>query len=90
MGIASLQNLARDPAPAPKPYGISVQLRRGDPFARLVGNDWQRTHWYATAAERDLALADMARRHEYSRVGDAPALVFEKVENLAQSRARPA
>jgi hypothetical protein len=28
----------------------------------------------------------MARTHEYSRIGDQPALVFEKVENLSQSR----
>jgi hypothetical protein len=28
----------------------------------------------------------MARKHEYSRIGDQPALVFEKVENLAESR----
>jgi hypothetical protein len=37
-------------------------------------------------AERDVVLADMSRRHEYSRVGDRPALLFEKVENLAASR----
>jgi hypothetical protein len=28
----------------------------------------------------------MSRRHEYSRSGDAPALAFDKVENLAASR----
>jgi hypothetical protein len=28
----------------------------------------------------------MGRRHQYSRAGDKPSLVFEKVENLAQSR----
>jgi hypothetical protein len=28
----------------------------------------------------------MSRKHEYSRAGDKPALVFEKVENLAASR----
>jgi hypothetical protein len=28
----------------------------------------------------------MARRHQYSRKTDKPSLVFEKVENLAQSR----
>jgi hypothetical protein len=37
-------------------------------------------------AERDQKLEDMARKHEYSRIGDQPALVFEKVENLSQSR----
>ena len=86
MGIANEQNLTCDAAPLPTPYGIRVRVRSDDPFARLVGNDWQKTHWYATSAERDSAMADMARRHEYSRIGDQPALVFEKVENLVQSR----
>ena len=88
MGIANLQNLARSATSEPTPYGIRVQLRPGDPFARLVGGDWEKTHWYASAAERDRALQEMAREHEYSRIGDAPALLFEKVENLAQSRSR--
>jgi hypothetical protein len=51
-----------------------------------MGAEWYRVHWYRTAAERDAELLDMSRRHEYSRVGDKPSLVFEKVENLAASR----
>jgi hypothetical protein len=86
MGIASAQNLARSLPHLPRPYGIRVSLKAGDPFSKLLGADWQRTHWYFTAAERDRALEDMARKHEYSRIGDAPALVFEKVEKLAESR----
>jgi hypothetical protein len=86
MGISNAQNLAHPPEPELEPYGVRVRLRSGDPFARLVGSDWQKTHWYASAAERDRALEDMAREHEYSRIGDRPALVFEKTENLAQSR----
>ncbi len=86
MGISNAQNLAHPPEPKLEPYGVRVRLRPGDPFARLVGSDWQKTHWYASAAERDRALEDMAREHEYSRIGDRPALVFEKTENLAQSR----
>ena len=70
----------------PRPYGIRVRLRPRDPFAKLLGADWQKTHWFFTAAERDRVLEDMARKHEYSRIGDQPALVFEKVENLAESR----
>jgi hypothetical protein len=31
-------------------------------------------------------MEDMARKHEYSRIGDRPALVFEKVERLGESR----
>jgi hypothetical protein len=86
MGIANEQNLTCNAAPLPAPYGIRVRVRSDDPFARLVGNDWQKTHWYATSAERDRAMADMARRHEYSRIGDRPTLLLDKVENLAQSR----
>lgn len=66
-----------------KPFGVRVSLRSGDPFRKLLGQDWSRTHWYATAAERDAILADMSREHDYSRPGDAPALRFEKVEDLA-------
>ena len=51
-----------------------------------MGAEWHRVHWYATAVERDAALLEMGRKHEYSRNGDKPALAFEKVENLAASR----
>jgi hypothetical protein len=50
-----------------------------------MGAEWYRSHWYATAAERDSTLAEMSRKHEYSRTGDRPALLFEKIENLAAS-----
>jgi hypothetical protein len=70
----------------PKPYGVRISLKTGDPFRRIMGAEWHRIHWYPTARERDSALLEMARKHEYSRNGDNPALVFEKVENLAASR----
>ena len=70
----------------PQPYGIRGRRRPGDPFAKLLGLDWQKTHWFFTAAERDRVMEDMARKHEYSRIGDRPALVFEKVERLCESR----
>jgi hypothetical protein len=87
MSIANQHNLHRRPAPAVRPFGIRVKLRRGDPFRRLLGDDWQKLHWYGTARERDAALADMSRRHEFSRIGDEPSLLFEKIERLAESRA---
>jgi hypothetical protein len=86
MGIASAQNMVRAVPVLPQPYGIRVRLKRGDPFAKLLGADWQKTHWYFTAEERDRVLEEMSRKHEYSRIGDRPALVFEKVEKLAESR----
>jgi hypothetical protein len=86
MGVANIHNMARAIPKAPRPYGVRVCLRPGDPFARLLGADWQKTHWYFTTSERDQALEEMARKHEFSRIGDEPALKFEKIENLAQSR----
>lgn len=73
-------------APAATPFGIRVSLRRGDSFARLLGADWQMHHWYATADERDRALEDMASEHLYSRRGDRPTLLFERVEQPTPKR----
>ena len=86
MGISQPQNLRTPPIEKLRPYGIRVSLPPGDPFRKLLGPEWQRQHWYPTPAERDAALADMSRRHEYSRAGDKPALVFQKIEKLAESR----
>lgn len=73
----------RSPPPDERPWGIRVSLRPGDPFARLVGADWQKLHWFATERERDAALADMASRHPYSRRGDEPTVRFEKIAESA-------
>src|SRR5471032_931541 len=86
MGIANQQNMVRTIPVLPQPYGVRVRLRAGDPFAKLLGLDWQKTHWFFTAVERDRVLEDMSGKHEYSRIGDQPALVFEKVEKLGESR----
>ncbi len=69
-----------------RPYGLRVSLPSGDPLRKLLGPEWNKIHWYATAQERDADLAEMSRRHEYSRATDAPSLRFEKIENLAASR----
>ena len=86
MGIAQAHNLSAPPVEKLRPFGIRVSLPAGDPFRKLLGPEWHRMHWYSTPQERDSALAEMSRRHEYSRSGDRPALLFEKVEKLAESR----
>jgi hypothetical protein len=86
MGISQLHNLRTPPVEKQKPYGIRVSLPPGDPFRNLLGPGWHRMHWFATPAERDAALQEMSRRHEYSRRGDKPSLLFEKIEKLAESR----
>lgn len=85
MGISQAHNLRTPPIEKLQPYGVRVSLPSGDPFRKLLGPEWSRVHWYATRAERDAALEEMSRRHEYSRSGDRPSLVFEKVEKLAES-----
>ncbi len=82
MAIAHEHNL-RDRPPAARPFGIRVSLRARDPFTRLVGADWQTFHWFATERERDRAFTDMSSRHLYSRRGDEPAVLFEKVSEPA-------
>lgn len=84
MAIASPHNLIRLP-PAARPFGVRVSLRPGDPFTRVVGADWEKFHWFASERERDEWIAEMASRHRYSRRGDEPTVVYEKV-----SRERPA
>ncbi|HEX5419987.1 MAG TPA: hypothetical protein VFY39_08300 [Gammaproteobacteria bacterium] len=83
MEICHSHNLIRD-LTAPKPYGIRVTMRPSDTFARVLGTDWERLHWYATSEERDAALADMASEHLYSRRGDRPTLRFEPVERSGE------
>ena len=65
---------------------VKVEPPSGDPMRKLLGPEWHKIHWYATPQERELDLAEMRRRHEYSRATDAPSLRFEKIENLAESR----
>ncbi len=81
-------NLRERESGMPRPFGIRVALRPDDPFRKLLGADWSRSHWYETLEEREAELAEMSRRHEYSRPGDQPSLLFEKVEKLAERRIR--
>lgn len=82
MDICHLHNLNRD-LTGPKRFGVRVALMPGDTFARLLGRDWERVHWFATATERDRALREMASEHVYSRRGDRPTLTFEAIEREA-------
>jgi len=69
-----------------RPYGIRVSLPPGDPFRKLLGPSGIGCTGMPRKAERDAELAEMSRRHQYSRAGDKPSLVFQKVEKLAESR----
>ena len=70
-----------DPATAgcPRNFGIRVTLPPGDTLRKVLGDNWERAHWYATEAERDAAFEQMAVRHGYYRKTDAPTQVLEKI-----------
>jgi hypothetical protein len=61
-------------------YGIRIRLPERDPLADIMEADTEMYRWYATESERDAALAEMRREHDYSRIGDVPRVLYEKVE----------
>ena len=61
-------------------FGIRVSMPARDPLRAVLGNDWQKEHWFASREERDEALAEMGHRHAYSRIGDTPSIVLTPVE----------
>ena len=69
-----------DTAERDRRYGIRVTLPASDTFRTVIGDDWERFHWYPTESERDEAYESMARRHGFYRKTDSPAQVLEKVE----------
>ncbi len=61
-------------------FGIRATIKPEDGFAAVIGSDWETTRWYATAKERDDVLKTIGTRHEFSRIGDTPAVTYEAVE----------
>ncbi len=60
-------------------FGIRVSLPAGDTLRNVLGDDWEKLHWYPTEAERDSAFEEMAIRHGYYRKTDSPTQVLEKI-----------
>jgi len=68
-----------DKAGTARRFGIKVSLPAGDTFRSLLGDNWEKIHWYATEEERDSAYERMARRHGYYRQTDTPTQVLVKI-----------
>jgi len=79
MTICQAHNLRAPVTEVRQSFGLRISLAASDPFRKLLGADWHRVHWFADAASRDAALTEMSRKHEYSRPGDRPALIFERI-----------
>lgn len=61
-------------------FGIRMTLPADDTFRLVLGDDWTSYRWYAHELERDVALVALQTEHAYSRLGDTPTLVYDKVE----------
>lgn len=66
-------------AGADRPWGIRVTLPASDTMRKILGEGWEKLHWYPSEAERDAAFEQMAKRHGYYRVSDTPTQVLEKI-----------
>lgn len=62
-----------------RPYGIRVSLPANDTLRNILGDDWERLHWFPSEAERDTEFDKMATRHGYYRNTDSPTQILEKV-----------
>lgn len=60
-------------------FGIRVTLPQADTLRKILGDNWERVHWYASAVERDAAFEQMAIRHGYYRSTDDPTQVLDKI-----------
>lgn len=68
-----------DRAETERKFGIRVSLPKGDTFARMLGEEWEKLHWYRSESERDQAFEKMAARHGYYRTTDSPTQILEKI-----------
>jgi hypothetical protein len=66
-------------AGADRPFGIRITLPATDTLRNILGDDWERLHWFPTEEERDIAFEKMAARHGYYRDSDSPTQVLEKL-----------
>ncbi len=66
-------------AGAKRNYGIRITLPADDTIRKILGDNWEKLHWYASEADRDRAFDKMALRHGYYRESDSPTQILEKI-----------
>jgi len=71
--------VAPETAGQERSFGIRVTLPENDTLRKVVGDDWERIHWYPSESERDAAFEQMDERHGYYRKTDNPTQVLEKI-----------
>lgn len=63
-------------------FGVRITMPEDDPMRapHLLGPDWSAERWFATEQERDSWIQSMQREHVYSRRGDIPSQLYEKID----------
>lgn len=57
-------------------------MPEGDPFraSHLLGDDWAGIRWFATAQERDVAMASILKQPGNYRKGDIPSIQVSAID----------
>ena len=79
MPICHSHNLSARSRNLERSYGLRLRLPAGDTFESVLGNDWNALRWFRSERERDQALVEIMGKHAFSRVGDEPTYVVERV-----------
>ena len=80
MDFCNQHNLVEpESAGAERLFGIRVTMPAQDTLQKLLGENWEKLHWYPSEQLRDTAFEQMAERHGYYRVSDGPSQVLEKI-----------
>ncbi len=89
MNICHRHNLVSNKNDEPKSFGIRLTLTAQDTFRSVLGENWEKFHWFSSESIRDARLEDMQRQHEYSRAGDRPTEIFAKVRRDESGNIEP-
>ena len=79
MLVCHSHNLSASGSRGERTFGLKLGLPAGDTLATVLGGDWSAFRWYASETERDAALSEIISKHPYSRPGDRPTYVVERV-----------
>ena len=79
MPICHSHNLSARSLERERPFGLRLRLPAGDTFESVLGRDWSALRWFSSESQRDRALVEITGKHPFSRVGDQPTCVVERV-----------
>ncbi len=83
MRICHSHNLNTGQHDGERNYGLRLSLPAGDTFASVLGADWSAERWFGSDGERETALVEITSKHRFSRSGDQPTYIVERIERVA-------